>query len=320
MAKVAVAQVDSVRTHAEWADPHYSQEKKIYQGIFISPLVNPALVGFDRQLVVQYRFDVSNTSVPVPDQNIIEPAFWQQTATIEGAIAGPRRNLGISIAYQGGQRWRAEVHRLAWAHSYRFRFRDHQFTLGMGISFRWSDNDMQGLTWGDMIDPRGGVYYPTQESGRNREKLTSGLSLGFVYSFRRLLFSYSARGEDSNELSSAWIPDDRLYHDLCLQYHFKLPTDFTLTPLFHVQYSHSSVYAPLLSWHPALYATYRDRIMFGLSLPYLQRYQFEIAAQFLDGLRVSASVAHYVLKKSSDANGLALAGISLRYLIPIWKK
>lgn len=108
----ASAQVDSTKAVSEWADKDYSQEKKIYNGILLSALVNPAYAGFERELVVQYGAQISNTAQLAPISEQSGPAFWEQTATVDFAFAGKRRNMGVNVGYGGGRWWKSDFHRI----------------------------------------------------------------------------------------------------------------------------------------------------------------------------------------------------------------
>lgn len=323
MAKVAVAQVDSARTHAEWADPHYSQEKKIYNGVQLSALVNPAYAGFDRELVVQYGAQISNTAQLAPIAEQSGPAFWEQAITVDFAFAGRRRNLGVNVGYAGGRWWKSDFHRIFWSHSFRLRAGDHHFILGSGFEFRMMNTDMRTRVYGDMADPRYGFIYPTQEGGTYRSENWKNCSMaimaGFIYTYRRVIFSYSFRMGQNDYTPSFSVTKTVPTHSFHVAYHIRARPIFTITPYLSLMYRPDDVIMPV-QVNPGIACTVKDLVYIGLGSPYLDRLQLDLGAQFLGGLRISANAAMYYLKQSHQANGLAQVGGTLRYIIPTWKE
>lgn len=314
-----VAVSDTTRKpEPEWNTRNYTQERKIFNALTLSPVQNPALAGFDRQLAVSYGWQANNTAYHAPVREATEPGFWQQTAMLDFAFAGKRKNMGVAVMYQGGREWKSTYHKVMMAHSYRFNIGKHALIFGLGGGLRWTDPSGDRI-YSDMIDPRMGVLYSTQDRGAPSGNRTPIVNTGVIYTWQRLVFSFALTNQNGAYWDYAWVPDNRTYHDLLLAYHFRIPMDLTLSPSLRTVYDHGNVTRPNQFWFPEIRLTYKDAISMSIGTPNLDRLQLDVAVQLWDAFRLSATVAPYFLKKSHDSNGLAVAGGSIRYLIPIWK-
>lgn len=317
-----VTAIDSTEREHEWADKEYSQEKKIYNGLLLSALVNPAYAGYDRQLVVQYGAQIANTAQLAPISEQSGPAFWEQTATVDFAFAGKRRNMGVNVGYGGGRWWKSDFHRIFWSHSFRFRAGHHHFIFGLGYEYRMMTTDLSNRVFGDMTDPRYGLIYPTQEGSVYQRETWKNSSMaimaGFIYTYKRVMFSYAFRMGPNSYEPSLGVSSTHDTHSFHAAYHIRARPLFTITPHLTVVYRSFDPIMPV-QVNPGMMCTVKDHVYLGLSSPFLDRLQLDLGVQLFGGFRLSANAALYYLKKSHDVNGLAQAGGSLRYIIPTWK-
>jgi hypothetical protein len=309
----------AVSSLPEWRAADYDQAQKIFSGIYLTPIDNPALAGFDRQLVATYGGGVKNINVGgqfVDDAPT--PAFWSQRAMLDFAFGGKRKNVGVALMYQSGREYKSDFHVFGIAHSYRFHIRKHRLTFGLGMHLT-SQTLMNIGVFGNSISPYNGFIYTAQDRDFSQtEPLQStAIHSGMLYDFKRLFFSYSFRfgvqipatSKNTGVLPVAYS------HTISLGYHFKLPANLTLSPMLLAEHVWER-----WQWNPTITFTWKDQFTLGISAPYLSQVRLDVGGQFWNRFRISASVAFYHQEFMQKLNGMAYAGGSLRYMLPLWKK
>ncbi|MFT5019937.1 MAG: hypothetical protein ACI9CU_001329, partial [Polaribacter sp.] len=150
----------------EWNSVTYSQEDKIYNRSVWTFVDNPALAGFDRKLAFGYRFRMKNLAMGVPNDNgNLEVAFMKHEAFVDLPFGGPKQNWGLGLHYSHEKELRHRYHRVQLAQSHRVKLiKDHYLVIGLSFTVLFSRLDSwDDLIFGDMIDPRYGLVYPTNE-------------------------------------------------------------------------------------------------------------------------------------------------------------
>ncbi len=303
---------------SEWRTSLYDQAEKIFNGLYLTPIENPALAGLDRQLVATYGGGVKNTRVGGHGwEESPTPAFWSQRAMVDFAFAGKRRNVGVALMYEGGREYKVHFHKIGLAHSYRFHLRKHRLTFGLGWHFTNQLSKDMG-PFGDSIDPRYGYIYASGEMiyAQVDPLWSAGLSTGLFYDWKRLFISYSFRfGAEMPAYRYTGVIPIANRHTLSAGYHFRLPADLTLSPMLTSEHVHHR-----WSWNPALVFTYKDMFTLGVSVPHLSHVRIDAGVQLWDKFRIAAGVGFYHQDFMQELNGMAFAGGSLRYMLPIWKR
>lgn len=157
--------MDSI-PESEWNTKNYSQEDKIFNRSVWTFIDNPALAGFDRKLAIAYRFRMKNLAMGVPNKRgNMELAFMKHEAFVDLSTGGPKQNWGVGLYYSHEKELLHLYNTVQLAHSLRINLiKQHYLLLGVSAELQFSKLDSwDKLTFGDMIDPRYGYVYATQE-------------------------------------------------------------------------------------------------------------------------------------------------------------
>jgi type IX secretion system PorP/SprF family membrane protein len=180
---------------------------------------------------------------------------------------GKRKNYGIGIDYKrylGAAEGSLSVD-VTFAYRI-FLAEHHNLRIGISASFLGSDINKSNLTFPDMIDPRTGFVYNTNESFPDKTfKNNFDLGMGVWYSWKTLYVSLSAIHLTSPEIgviSKAKIPREYM---LSAGYGFNLGKQFNILPAVELNYS-----SKILNINPDLLFTYRRWLLFGVEFQNLR--------------------------------------------------
>lgn len=281
------------------------QEGNPWNGTIISAMQNPAFAGFDRRLQVGYSYEGQNLKVP-EGYETKKAAFWNQKAVIDFAFGGKRDNIGFNITYNGGQRLITDYHRVQVAHSFRFHLKKHKFILGAGIRYLQLTGGNWAMTYGDMIDPRYGFVYATQESiGYNQDSVSVEYSAGLIYNWKNLFFGYAFRYEHRSLLLPA-KDDLTAVHHLNASYQLRFGPASGFAAGLTAEYDNFNWYI-----EPFLLASWKF-LYVKASIPDLTQVRAEIGLQ-LWRVRVLFAVSSYYNKYQVRQNGVAAMYGGIRY-------
>jgi len=281
------------------------QEGNPWNGTIISAMQNPAFAGFDRRLQIGYSYEGQNLKVSEGFETK-KAAFWNQKAEIDFAFGGKRDNVGLNITYSGGQRLITDYHRVQLAHSFRFHLKEHRFILGAGIRYLQLKGGNWSMTYGDMIDPRYGFVYPTQETiGYNQGSVSLEYSAGFIYNWKRFFFGYAFRYEHRSLLLPA-KNDLTAVHHLNASYQLQFASAGGLVAGLTAEYDSFDWFID-----PFLLASWKF-LYVKASVPNLTQVRAEIGLQIWR-VRVLFAVSSYYDKYQVRQNGVAAMYGGIRY-------
>ena len=284
--------------------PKY-QEGNPWNGTVVSAMQNPAFAGFDRRLQVSYSYEGQNLKVPEGIETK-KAAFWNQKAEIDFAFGGQRDNIGVNISYNGGQRLITDYHRVQLAHSFRFHLKEHKFILGAGMRYLQLSGGNWSMTYGDMIDPRYGFVYATQERiGYNQDSISLEYSAGLIYNWKRLFFGYAFRYEHRSLLLPA-ANDLAGVHHLHASYHLRFGRAGGLVAGLTAEYDSFNWYI-----EPTLIASWKF-LYVKASVPNLTQVRAELGLQVWR-VRVLFAISSYYNKYQVRQNGVAAMYGGIRY-------
>lgn len=314
----------------EWAGVKYTQEDKIYNRSVWTFADNPALAGFDRKLAIAYRYQMKNLSMGVPnDDGNLELAFMKHEAFIDYGFGGKRKNWGIGLYYNNEKELQHTYHRTSLSTSYRILIQHHSIILGLGAGVQFSKlEDWQSLTFSDMIDPRHGFIYPTQEVEPSNKRLVTFISCGLRYNWNRLFFSYAFQSGPNGALALAGYPTSMMHNKLRTGYHILVEDDLTITPEFVANISTSyynkevskgiriataSNNYPLFSGYITF--TYKDIAYGQLGIVNHSRMALRFGYQLRDLLIIHIGTSGYFVEKMMEIGGWASveAGIRVQF-------
>ncbi len=219
-----------VWTSSSWRPINYGQEGRIYNRIHHFFENNPALAGFDRRLNVRYGFTAEKLSLGYyASDGTYRHAFQEHRVTIDGPFGIRSDRWGTGLGYVRRQEGRHILQQVHFAHSGRIDIRDHHIILGGGVQVNMGQFDWENQLFGDMIDPRHGAIYQTQNFRPNTELNRIGWKLGMRYYWKRLRFDYDFRYGPDDSFAFAGMPTSYYLHRLVTAYHIRADEDFTLT-------------------------------------------------------------------------------------------
>ncbi|MBI1286764.1 MAG: hypothetical protein GC178_04220 [Flavobacteriales bacterium] len=276
-----------------------------WNGRVISAMQNPAFAGFDRRLQFGYYYEGQNLKVP-EGYDTKKAGFWNQTAIIDFAFGGKRKNIGVNISYNGGQRLISDYHRVQIAHSYRFHLRNHKFILGAGIRYLMLKGGSDAAAYGDMLDPRYGFVYPTQEFLKQDSLQLAEYSAGLIYNWKRLFLGYAFRYEDRSLLTAAG-KDLHPVHHLNAMYTLNYGATGQFAAAFTAEYDGFRWYL-----EPALVVMLKNIFFLKFSSPNVSQFKTELGLQ-LWNFRAVYSCSFYFNQYAINTYGVASMSGGLRY-------
>lgn len=332
------AQTDSSRFNAnadEWNTVNYSQEDKIYNRSVWTFADNPALAGFDRKLALAYHYQMKNLKMGVPnkDGNLVL-AFQQHEAFVDLPFGGPKQNWGLGIHYTFEKEFVQTYHRIQLARSLRIKLANNHFLLlGTSIGLQFSKLDQGQLTYGDMIDPRYGFVYQTQEPNLWDHHLVPYYNFGLRYFWKRLSVDYAFQFEPDNGLALSGAPVPLMNNKLKLAYHIFTGEDVTITPeavfsatsTFYREQTSPTSSKPRVGNSFHLFSgyvtiTYKDMAFGQLGILEHNKLRFQLGYQLKDMLVIQTSFASYLDKTMEKIGGIALVDVGIRYQIKAWNR
>lgn len=309
---------------SEWESENYTQEDKIYSRSVWTFIDNPALAGFDRKLAVAYRFRMKNLAMGVPnDEGNLELAFMKHEAFVDLPFGGPKQNWGMGLYYAHEKELTHRFHTVQMARSLRIKLVDSHFlTLGFSFGLQFSKLDnWEGLTFGDMIDPRFGFIYNTNEIEPNTSRLVAILQGGLRYNWKRFSFDYSFH-QGPNGLggltgSSSILVANRIK----TAYHFNVGDGVTISPEISLNITNVNVRSNQLATSIlSAFATisYKDIVYGQLGVADLNRFTFRAGYQVKDYLVIELGGSSYINETMVKIAGPASVQAGIRYQIKAW--
>ena len=309
--------VDTILTineEPEWSNKNYSQEEKIYNRSVWTFLENPAIAGFDRKLNVGYRYVAEKLSMGYyrPEDNFPVLDFQQHHVAIDAAFGGKNKNWGVGAAYSLVREGNYAYHRAVWSHSYKIHLpKGHRLIFGHGVEVYVSSLNWQRLTFGDMIDPRYGYVYPTNEVSPNTSRVIVNYNFGMRYSWKRLSFDYVFQNGPDGLYAYAGANDPQNLHRLKILYHFYVDDDITITPEFVTQNNRVNVWRV----HPITTITYQDMLYGQIGFFDFNRLQLKVGYQFKNHFTIEFGASAYTDQAMAEIAGLATAEAGIRYQV-----
>lgn len=296
----------------EWSSKNYTQEDKIYNRSVWTFIDNPALVGFDRKLNISYKYVAEKMALGYYREKDNLPIFFfqQHFASIDAAFGGKRKNWGVGVAYNWAREGNLAHHLITWCHSYRILMpKGHQLIFGHGLGIWSSINLWDNLTFGDMIDPRYGFVYQTNEVPPNSRVSGWSPNFGLRYIWKRLAFDYTFQAGPDGLYSFSGAPDTQLFHQLKLLYHFYLGDEITLSPEFLLRNNRVDVWR----LNPIVSITYQDMLYGQIGFFDYNRLQLKIGYQFKDHFTIEVGASAYSDQTIAAVTGVATAEAGIRY-------
>ena len=308
----------------EWDTKNYSQEDKIFNRSVWTFVDNPALAGFDRKLAVAYRFRMKNLSMGVPnDEGNLKLAFMKHEAFVDLSTGGPKQNWGAAIYYSNEKELQHSIQHIVSASSFRISIKNHHLILGAKATVQFSKlNDWNRLTFPDMIDPRSGFVYETQEIQPNETYAFAYFGAGLRYYWKRFSFDYAVDWKPNSGWEITGAPTRVLSNKFRTTYHFNVGDGITITPeVTGVIQSigngfNSKHHLGFFSAYTTI--TYKDIAYGQLGVADLNRLSFRAGYQLKDMLVVEAGMTSYLDKTMEKIGGLASVDVGIRYQIRPW--
>jgi hypothetical protein len=320
----------------EWATKNYTQEDKIYNRSVWTFVDNPALAGFDRKLAVAYRYRMKNLKLGVPnkDGNLVL-GFQQHEAFVDLPFGGPKQNWGMGLYYTYEKELQHTYHRVQMARSLRIRLvQEHYLILGFSVGVSFSKlEDWERFTFGDMINPRTGFVYETQEIKPSPSRVVPYYGFGFRYHWKRLSFDYVFRFDPDNGLALSGAPVPLMNNKLKAAYHIYAGESITISP--ELVFSATSTLsrkqtgpnssAPQIGSSFYLFSgyvtiTYEDMVFGQLGIMDNNKLIFRLGYQLKDMLVIQFGLSSYLDKKMDKIAGIALVEGGIRYQIKAWNR
>ena len=307
-----------VTSEPEWGTKNYSQEDKIFNRSVWSFIDNPALAGFDRKLAVAYRFRMKNLSMGVPnDEGNLELAFMKHEVFVDLSTGGPKQNWGTAIYYSNEKELQHSIQRLVSTSSFRVSINNHHLVFGMKATLQFSKlNDWEGLTYPDMIDPRSGFVYETQEIRPNNTVTVLYFGYGLKYYWKRFSFDYSVEPKPTTGFEFRDVGHRVIRNKFKSNYHFNVGDGVTISPEFVAEIISDGNNIGLFSGYVTI--TYKDMAYGQLGIADNNRLSFRAGYQLKDMLVIEAGLSSYLDRTMEKIAGLASVDVGIRYQIRPW--
>ncbi|MCF8463505.1 MAG: hypothetical protein K9G41_01585 [Flavobacteriales bacterium] len=302
----------------EWSAKNYTQEDKIFNRSVWTFADNPALAGFDRKLAVAYNFRMRNLAMGVPnDKGNLELAFMKHEAFIDLSTGGPKQNWGTAVYYSNEKELQHTIQHAMLASSFRINMKDHHLILGAKATFQFTElNDWNKLTFGDMIDPRLGFVYQSNEIRPNNTYAFVYFGWGLRYFWKRFSFDYSVEPKPASGFEFAGAPHRVVRNKLKSNYHFNVGDGVTISPEFVAEIISDGNNIGLFSGYATI--TYKDMAYGQLGIADNNRLSFRAGYQLKDMLVVEAGMSSYLDKTMEKIGGMASVDVGIRYQIRPW--
>ncbi|MCB0754613.1 MAG: type IX secretion system membrane protein PorP/SprF [Flavobacteriales bacterium] len=280
----------------------------IWNGVLFNAMDNPAFAGFDRRLQFSYSYQGERLKVPEA-YDTRKAGFWNQSAEIDFAFAGKRKNIGVNVSYNGGQELISHYHRVQIAHSYRLHLKDHKLIAGFGLQYLKLKGGVRTATTGDMIDPRYGFIYP----GSDFRSLADSIevleySAGFIYNWKGIFVGYSY----SREHRSLLTPAEDDFHDL---HHISASYSHHFDQMGHVSLGAVINYNSFdWDYEPFLVVTWKESLFASVSAPNVEQFKIHFGLTRW-GIRLFYASSFYFNKYAIDNYGVASMEGGIRYHI-----
>lgn len=299
---LAVAQDSTeVWTSSSWTQTDYGQEGRIYNRIHHFFETNPALAGFDRRLNVRYCFSAEKLSLGYQaSDGTFRHAFHEHRVAVDGPFGFRSDRWGMGIGYARRREGRHILQQVHFAHSGRIDMGQHHLIFGGGLQLNLSELDQGDLLFRDMIDPRMGAIYQTQDVLTRGRFTILGLSVGMRYYWRRFRFGYAYR-QEPRTFAYAGVSPVRSFHHFVTAYHFRVDEDITLSP--EVLVGNNTVHTWLASAFVTV--TYRDAAYCQLGLADHNRMTFALGGQIKQWVTLQAGSSFY-----TDPVMVEIAGVA----------
>lgn len=311
--------VDSiVPIEPEWDTKNYTQEDKIFNRSVWTFVDNPALAGFDRKLAAAYRFRMKNLSMGVPnDEGNLELAFMKHEAFVDLSTGGPKQNWGTAVYYSNEKELQHSIQHIVSASSFRINIQDHHLILGAKVTFQFTkQNDWDRFTFPDMIDPRSGFVYETQEIKPNNTYAFVYFGGGLRYYWKRFSFDYSVESKPATGFEFRGMNHRVIRNKFRSNYHFNVGDGVTISPELVGEIISDGNNIGLFSAYTTI--TYKDMAYGQLGVAELNRLSFRAGYQLKDMLVIEAGMSSYLDKTMEKIGGLASVDVGIRYQIRPW--
>ncbi len=306
-----------VYTSSSWRPINYGQEGRIYNRIHHFFENNPALAGFDRRLNVRYGFTAEKLSLGYyASDGTYRHAFQEHRVAVEGPFGIRSDRWGTGLAYVRRQEGRHILQQVHFAHSGRIDMGQHHLILGGGVQWNMGQFDWDNQLFGDMIDPRYGAIYQTQNYRPSGRLNSIGFHAGMRYYWQRMRFDYALSYGPNDPFAFAGMPTTVLFHRFVAAYHIKADDDFTLSPEVMV---HSN---ELGRWLVSgfLAVTYRDAAYFQLGLADHNRMTFAFGGQIKNWVTLQGGASVYTDPVMAEIAGVATVEARLWFHWDYFKK
>lgn len=306
---VAQEQTDTIPATPSEKEPLVGN---IWNGILITTMDNPALAGFDRRLQFSYSYQGERLSVP-EGFNTKKAGFWNQSAQIDFAFGGKRKNVGVNVSYNGGQELISTYHRAQIAHSFRLHLDNHKVIGGFGLQYLNLKGGYLTSTYGDMIDPRYGFVYATNEFVKPDSIETMEYSVGFIYNWKPIFIGYSFSKEHRSLLTPA--KDD--FHSI---HHINASFNHHFMQMGHLSVGLTVTYNSF-DWYyePYFVVTWQENLFASISAPNVEQFKIHFGLSRW-GIRLFYACSFYFNKYAIDNYGVASMEGGIRYHLQPFKQ
>ena len=256
---------------------------------------NPALAGFDRKFNAAYSYKAQNIG--------FGNRFRVHSGMMDIAFGGDKQNWGAGVAYKHVKEGSFVYHQVIHAHSARAQIGNHNLLFGVKGGVAISNLEWDYLTFPDMVDPRFGFIYPTNEvKPASTDYIVAIVGTGLRYYWNRLSFDYSYeyRAAQKYTLNVPSLENTHL-HVLKTAYHFKLGKTVNLTPeflLFNNKYS---------KWNftPAISVSFKNHAFAQFAFYHLNQMRIKLGYQFRELIAMTISCSTYLSEETNQALGIA---------------
>ncbi len=270
-------------------------------------VINPAYAGFNQRHTISLSTLVHKPLYkPSSDFNI----------PFEYSIAydfnfGKRKNCGIGMNYKrylGAAEGSLAVD-LTFAYRI-FLAKDHNLRLGFSASYLASDINKDNLSFSDMIDPRDGFVYITNETFPAKTARSNfDMGMGVWYNWKTLFVGVSAIHLTSPEIgviSKSRIPREYM---LSAGYGFNMGKKFSALPAMELKYNER-----ILNFSPSMLFTYKRWLLFGMEFQNLRNaglvLGFNLKNNFIVNIHGGVPMNKDIIKNFGVVD---YAGLSLRF-------
>lgn len=322
----------------EWNSLTFTQVDKIYNRSVWTFYDNPALVGFDRKLAVAYRYQMKNLAMGVPNNNGNQQlAFAKHEAFADFAFGGPKENWGLGVYYSHEREFTHTYHKVELAQSFRIQFpQNHLLILGFSLGVQWSKlDDWNRLTFGDMIDPRAGFIYQTNEVSRYDSRTLAYFKGGMRYYWKRFSFDYSVQYGPHGTWALAAAPVNNVWNRFRANYHFYIGHNISIAPeavgeiLTTGGYFYQNGSGALLAQGATnsfgtisgfVTISFKDLVFSQLGMEDFNRLSIKAGYQLKDFLVLQIGCSAYTDETMRKIGGFGSIEGSIRYQIKAWNR